>query len=857
MATNPRWWSAVALVVLFLSLPSASRADEPYARSRDYDLQNVRVHLWLDPEQRKVTGEVTHSLASLRDGLARLEFDSVGLTISSVTVAGKPAKFETTSTQLLVALDRPIRAGEKLDLTIRYEGRPRHQGFFFILPDKNYPNRKLHVWTQGEAEDTRYYIPIYDYPNNLTTSEMIATVPGNWLTVSNGKLVSVKDEPDGRKTWDWKQSQPHAVYLISLVAGEFDEVKDTWRNLPVAYYVLRGQGERIPPTFEHTKKMLEFFSERFGVPYPWDKYAQVAVEEHFGGMEHTSAATLTSNSMLLPELAAESLQRADPLVSHELAHQWFGDLVTCKDWANLWLNEGFATFAATLWEEFQYGADEAAYSSWRTRNRWMSSPRLYSIPILSRDFTDSIQNFGNTYDKAGLVLEMLRREMGDAEFFRGIRHYLEKHQHQNVVTADLISSIEEATGRNTDRFFEQWIYGAGAPKFEVRYVYDEAARQLSLEIKQTQKVEGRVGVFRAPVEIEITSPAGKKTFPITVSQASETFTFPLEAPPLLVLFDKGNNLLKSADFKKGWKEWIYQLKHAETVPDRADAAKALGEFRNQDEVTTALGEAALHDPFWGVRAEALRALGAIGGPAAQKQIEAARPSREPWVRQVAVELMGGFKDDPAVSAQLEKIYREDKAYRVRGAALASLAQQKAPNTLELLREAAASDSPDDRLRIAALRALGVLGNDKAVPLALEWAEPGKPFSVRSAAIAALGQLEKKNKEITKKLLTYAQEPYQPVAFSAVAAFGQRGDADSIASLEDLLNRGVLEGMLAEVARGTIARVKQAQAQQPSSQAAGKEAAGQAGLEKLEQLEREFVEIKERLKKLEEKAVAPK
>jgi len=232
------------------------------------------------------------------------------------------------------------------------------------------------------------------------------------------------------------------------------------------------------------------------------------------------------------------------------------------------------------------------------------------------------------------------------------------------------------------------------------------------------------------------------------------------------------------------------------------------------------------------------------------------------VRQGLVELMGGFKDDSSVGAKLARIYREDKAYRVRGAALASLAQQKAPNAFALLREAAATDSPDDRLRTAALRALGTLGNDEAVPLLVGWAEPGKPFAARSAAIAALGQLDKKNKEITKKLLAYAQEPYQPVAYSALAAFGQRGDADSIASLEDLLNRGALgdeassiggyTGMLADYARRIIARLKTPQAQQPSGRPAGQEAEG-----RVEQLEREFAEIKERLKKLEEKVGGPK
>jgi len=269
MRTNLRRHAPPALVLL-LFLATVARADEPYARDREYDLQNARIHLWIDPAHRKITGEVTHTLEPLRDGLAQLKFDAVDLTITSVTVGGQPARFETTSTQLLVALARPARTGEKLDVTIKYSGTPRHKGVDFILPDANYPRRAPHIWTQGQAEETRYYVPIYDYPNDLTTSEMIATVPKSWTTLSNGTLVGVKNEIDGTRTWTWRQSKPHATYLISLVAGEFDEAKETWRNIPVTYYVLKGQAERITPTFSHTRKMLDVFSEKFGVLYPWD-----------------------------------------------------------------------------------------------------------------------------------------------------------------------------------------------------------------------------------------------------------------------------------------------------------------------------------------------------------------------------------------------------------------------------------------------------------------------------------------------------------------------------------------------------------------------------------------------------------
>jgi len=311
-----------------------------------------------------------------------------------------------------------------------------------------------------------------------------------------------------------------------------------------------------------------------------------------------------------------------------------------------------------------------------------------------------------------------------------------------------------------------------------------------------------------PVEMEITTAAGRKNFPITVAQAKDTFTFAVDGPPLMVLFDKADKVLKSMEFNKPPKEWIYQLRNAAAVPDRADAAKALGEMRHDEEVVTALGQAALKDTFWGIRAEALRALDHIGGPSAQKQILAALANEKPWVRQVAVEQMGSFKDDPSVATRLETIFREDKAYRVRNAALASLAQQKPANALELLRAAVGIDSPDDRLRIAALRALGTLGDDRGVPVLVEWSATGKPFPVRLAAITSLGQLDRKNKSITERLLAYMSEPYRAVRFATITALGQRGDVDAVALLEALLKSGELSERQEQVARGVLERLKQ-------------------------------------------------
>ncbi len=781
---------ALVLGAAFL-FPLLGRADEPYARSRDYDLRNVKTHLWFDTDQRKVRGEVTHSLSMFHDGTTEIQFDSVALNIQAVQLDGKDAKFSVTENNVVVQLKAPSKRGETHEVFIRYDGQPK-KGLYFVLPDKNYPNRPKEVWSQGEAEDTRYYIPIYDYPNDRTTSEMLVTVPATWITISNGDLLGVKTEPDGMKTWDWKQSLPLSTYLISVVAGEFVEHKDSWNGMPVRYVVPRGDESKIESTFSRTKDMITLFSEKLDVKYPWAQYAQTSVNDFVeGGMENTSATTLTTRGLVHPQLAAEEREGSDSLDSHELAHQWFGDLVTCRDWANIWLNEGFATYFEHYWAEQHYGADEVAYEFWREQNGWFRQKRLYPVPVVQRNFSDSIEYAGNVYTKGGWVLKMLRTKLGDDNFFRALHYYLETNRNQNVVTADLEKAVDQSTAINSDKFFHEWIWRAGAPTYDVSYTYDDAAHQIKLLVKQTQKVEGMVDLFDMPVDVEIATASGRATHSIEVTQAEETFNLPASSAPLMVLFDKGDKILKTVEFKKDAPALIYQLKNAQDVPDRADAVVALGHIKDNADVVAALGNAAQHDSFWGIRSEALKALGKIGGPDAEKQIIAALNDDKPWVREVAVEQLGDFTTDPALGPRLTQIAANDKAYRVRAAALGALGQIKAPNAYDVLVAAVKSDSPEDKLRNGALEGLGSLGDDRAVPLLLEWAAPGKPFDSRSSAIGAVAGLDLKNKAITQDLISYLQEPYIDIKFSSLFAITKRGDVDAIPALENLVKSGDL------------------------------------------------------------------
>jgi aminopeptidase N len=393
----------------------------------------------------------------------------------------------------------------------------------------------------------------------------------------------------------------------------------------------------------------------------------------------------------------------------------------------------------------------------------------------------------------------------------------------------------------------------------VRSKYDAGEKKLSLTVTQTQKVEGRVGLFRVPVEIAVTTASGEKLFPVEVSKAEETLSFPIDGPPLMVLFDKGDKILKSLDFQKTPEEWIRQLQTAAAVPDRADAAVALGNVRDNEDVARALGEAARQDKFWGVREEALRALGRISSPAARKQVLNALSNEEPWVRQVAVEQLGHFQNEGDVVKRLQNIYKDDKAYSVRGTALQSLAQDKANGVAGLLEKALATSSPDDVLRRAALRAMGALGDDSVVPSLLEWSAPGKPSLLRGIAIGALGRVDLKNHDVTARLITYLNESSFDIRFAAIFALGHRGDPTAIEPLEALLKSGQfsigvphsLEGLIEQLkAKNGPAKEAATTSQKSGEPAAAAGNSNQVVLDRLDQLEHQITEVNDRLRRIE-------
>src|SRR6202158_4461350 len=508
------------------------------------------------------------------------------------------------------------------------------------------------------------------------------------------------------------------------------------------------------------------------------------------------------------------------------------------------------------WSESHYPKEQADYERWSMVQEWLGQTNLYGKPIVRHDFAASSEFDDNAYGKGGLVLYMLRRQIGEDAFYRGLRRSLEVYRGKNVVTADLIKFIEEANHIDVQQFFDEWIYGAGAPKFEVGYTYDDGKHQIALTVKQTQRAEGRVGIFHVPVDVEITTASGSKAHRIPVSKEAETFPLPSDSAPLMVLFDKGGQILKSVEFHKEKKEWLYQLKNATELADRAEAVQALAKFKNDDEAVAALGTALNTDKAWGLRDIAADALGRIGNPAAGKQLlEALDANTQPYVRNHIVSALGSIKEEPKVAAKLLVIARDDASYRARANALQSLGKLKAPNVLEVLTAAVNTDSPDDFLRNAALRSLGYLGDDKGVPLLREWAAPGKAVETRQAAIYSLGRLEKSNKAVTAQIASYLTETHYPIRYAAIYALGSRGDDSAIPALQALLKSDDLSIEMAPTVKKQIARLqKEENGKAERGEEGDAEKSGdsneQGVAQRLDKLEHLLQEMSDRLKSIE-------
>ncbi len=782
--------------------------DKPnWSRDRDVDVLHLKLQIVLDLERRAVSGTATHHISPMNDGLAAFEMDAIDMEIVSAVVDKRPTTFDYDGRKLRVHFLGPRARGKEVRVAVEFRSRPR-LGLYFINADEAYPDKPRQVWTQGQDEDHRYWFPCYDHTNDKMTSELLVTVPGDWFALSNGRLLEDKKLKDGTRRFHWHQDRPHSTYLITLAAGEFHRTDVTRNGLTIDYFVEPKDVEAVERTFGNTPEMIALFEEVSGIKYPWAKYSQVVVRDFvFGGMENTSATTMTD--LILVDRKASVDHTADYLVSHELAHQWWGDLLTCRDWSHGWLNESFATYAEFLWEERKRGTDE--YRQYVIANTHDYLEERYRRPIVTNVWNAPIDIFDlHLYEKGALVLHTLRGVLGDDQFFRAIRRYCRDNQERSVITQDLINAIEAETGRNLEWFFDQYVFRPGHPQFKVSWSWDEDKKLAAVAVRQTQNTEGGVDAFRASVAIDFRTGRNKaQSFAVEVTEREHTFVFPLSKKPDICRFDPYNRVLKELDFDKSTAELRLQLRTDDDIYYRELTARGLGKAGGPEAVE-ALEAAVTGDRFWGVQAAAAAALGEMKGTPARDALIRCLRVRHPKARRAVVTALGAFTSDELALGALTPFANRDRSWFVESEANRAIGKLRLAAGFDVLVANLKRRSFREIVRAGALDGLAQSRDERALAPIGEAARYGAPQHSRAAAVRALGNLgqhlEARKREVGEEIAQYLIDPDFRVRIGAAAALRTLKEPSQADALERMARRE-LDGRGVRIAREVAAELR--------------------------------------------------
>ncbi len=841
-----------------------------YNPDRPGQVEHIFLDLELDIAQKICQGTCQIRLNPVRSGITQLVLDAVHLKIQEVRVGRTKQLFDYDDERLVIQLKQETKVGKAITVAIAYSIDHPQRGLYFVGPDANYPDKPTQVWTQGEDEDSRYWFPCFDYPGQLATSEIRVRVPKPFLAVSNGELTETSLEGD-QMVYHWLQKEIHPTYLMTLAVGEFAEIRDEWQGKPVLYYVEKGLEENARLSMGKTPQMMEFLSEKYGVLYPYPKYAQVCVADFiFGGMENTST-TLLGDRYLLDERAAIDNRWTESLVVHELAHQWFGDLVVIKHWSHAWIKEGMASYSEVMWTEKEYGADDAAYYRLNeARNYINEDSNRYRRPVVTHIYRAAIELYDrHIYEKGACIYHMLRAELGEELFWKAIHTFVQDNAHSTVETIDLLRAIDKATGRNLAFLFDQYVFRGGYPNYTVSYSWDSDSSLAKVTVKQPQadpKKPKYQELFdlKIPIAFGWVKTVGKKppqveqqTFTVRVHEAEQSFYLVLPSKPDFISFDAGNHFLKQVTLEYPLPELKAQLQHDPDPLSRIYAAAALVKNGGLD-AANALGESLTKDVFWGVRVEVAQQLSKL-------QLD-----------QVLDLLKAGLKDKDA---------------RVRRAVVVAIATLKHSNSYKLLKPIAEKGDPSYTVEASALRGIGTLAGsglankpkeDKVIKLFKSVLKKRSGWNevVRSGAIGGLSQMKTSADALDLVLEQTVSGTPQPLRLASIRALGAISSGQSPANLQRILDClqaisgesffltqvavvaalgqmetpkaiGILRGLANQTSDNRVERmaeeaIKKVQTRSGSGQAI------QSVQEELEQLKKDNQSLKSRLEELEAK-----
>ena len=672
--------------------PPPAKPESPYRASatKINDLVHTKLDVRFDYAKRYLYGKEWVTLKPHAYPTDSLRLDAKGMDIKAVALMNggqqTPLKYSyADGMNLRINLGRTFKPGEEYTIYIDYVSKPDElkvqgsaaitdaKGLYFINPDSAVAGKPVQIWTQGETEGSSAWFPTIDRPNQKTTEEISMTVPAKYVTLSNGKLVSSTPAGPGLRTDTWKMDLPHSPYLFMMAVGDFKIYKDTWRGKEVSYYLEPKYAPFAKQIFGNTPDMLEFYSNRLGVEYPWNKYAQIVARDYVSGAMENTTATLHGEQVQLTD--RELLDReysGESVIAHELFHQWFGDYVTAESWSNITVNETMADFGEGLYAEHKYGPEAADAHYYRYLRRYLNSPRDATKNLVRFHYDQQEEVFDLvSYQKGGAIMDMLRTYLGDDVFFAGLQKYLKDNALGNGEAHQMRLAFEAVSGQDLNWFWNQWYYGAGHPVVTIDYAWDAARKVQSVTVKQTQPGQ----TFQLPFTIDYYVGGKVQHQAVTMTEATQTFTMPLAAKPELVNVDARKKTLWLKTDNKPVSEFVYQYGHAPLFVDRAEAMVAAAKEQNTNPAARGVLLAALNDKFYGLRETAAGGLNMEDKTVAKATAPALRKlaatEKEPAVMVQVLKALSQLKDKKD-----EKLFAQQlnsRSYAVQGAALRALA----------------------------------------------------------------------------------------------------------------------------------------------------------------------------------------
>jgi aminopeptidase N len=698
--------------------PSDSLPPYNPAHTHQIDLVHERVEISFDWTRRRANGKATLTIRPWFYTTEAVHLDAKNFDIQSVTLepTATPLKYTYDNEQLRIQLAQPLTRGNEIKITVTYTAKPdertdyggsaaitQDKGLYFINPDGADPTKPRQIWTQGETESNSYWMPTVDKPNERCTQEMYITVEDNFKTLSNGLLIASTRNANGTRTDYWRQDQPHAPYLFMMAVGEFAVVKDKWRNMDVDYYVEPAYEAYARDIFPYTPEMLDFFSKKLGVDYPWKKYAQVVVRDYVSGaMENTTAVIFGEFMQKDRRQLLDAHLTNEKIVAHEMFHHWFGDLVTTESWANLTLNEGFANYSEYLWMEHKHGRDAADHHLQMEQQGYLFSAGDGGHPLIHYGYGNREDMFdAHSYNKGGCILHMLRGHLGDDAFFEALKQYLNRHQYTAVEAHELRMAFEDVTGQDLNWFFDQWFFAAGHPALNISYAWDEATKTTKVTIEQEQVGDDVPYVFDLPLAVDVYDASGQaRRERIRVTKRTQVFSFKSDTRPALVNVDAEKNLLCVKTDNHTQAEWAFMYQYAPLYRDRAEALAGLDA---ENPTSQATYRAALGDKFYQIRADALNYVQPTDPTVLAAVARMAENDPEPGTRAQAISLLGQSGDRQYIPL-ITKGLDPNNANSVLGASFAAIKELDPATALAAAKTLENIESEDITVLVAELYA---------------------------------------------------------------------------------------------------------------------------------------------------------